>query len=101
MENPKNIVFICSDCTQKIAKPYTGPLSKLVGGSIKTSFPTEDPMVLREHMWVKVNEVVADAIIGELDNEPAFTTAIKLGARVVVNRPAIEDWHFPENEKGG
>lgn len=45
----------------------------------------------QEHMWVRVNAVNGDKIVGQLDNDPVLIEDLKCGDKVELDRIQIED----------
>jgi uncharacterized protein YegJ (DUF2314 family) len=64
--------------------------------SVKFKFSQKDS---HEYMWVSVDKIEGDTVIGKLANVPNFLTNVKEGA--IVKRPSteIEDWLYVEDKK--
>jgi len=53
-----------------------------------------------EHMWVQVTSFKNGYFSGQLSNEPAFVTNVKLGDKVKVAKEDVEDWILRDYETG-
>lgn len=52
-----------------------------------------------EHIWIEVEAILGDKIIGQLANDPVDLGELKLGSRVKVNRAVVEDWTILRGEQ--
>lgn len=85
-----NVDFFCKEHAPK-SIGYQGELEKLVGMYVKKGFPVlRVPNVQREHMWVKVKQVVDGVLVGTLASDPLFIPTLQFGRQVVVRRDEIE-----------
>jgi hypothetical protein len=66
------------------------PPGSYVGRNIKKSFPTGDPAIPVEHMWVRVRAVEGGALVGALNSIPVFSSHLRLGDPVQVAMGEIE-----------
>ncbi len=64
-----------------------------VGRNVKKAFPALDPDGNKtfEHMWVFIEKVHGNALVGKLNSAPIFTTEVGFGDEVRVKRSEIED----------
>jgi uncharacterized protein YegJ (DUF2314 family) len=47
-----------------------------------------------EHIWIQVEEITGDKIVGRLGNEPVRLDGLRLGSRVDIEKSQVEDWAF-------
>jgi uncharacterized protein YegJ (DUF2314 family) len=64
---------------------------------VKAAFPIPDGT--NEHIWLTNVEASGDSIFGVIDNEPDFTTAVKFGQRVAIQKDSITDWNYTKAGK--
>jgi uncharacterized protein YegJ (DUF2314 family) len=50
-----------------------------------------------EHIWVDVDGIASGKVTGTLGNEPMNLSGLKLGSRVEVEVPHVEDWTYSRN----
>lgn len=87
-EKKENIMFLCSDCSNK-AYPNKGKLKAKVGKYAKLKFTGG---FTDEYMWVKVTKVGEDGWSeGILDNDPVIVDNIKCGDNVTFREEDIFD----------
>ena len=51
----------------------------------------------REHIWVRVKQLMGNTIAGDLGNNPINSGELMLGSRVEVDLSQVEDWIFSRN----
>ena len=56
-----------------------------------------------EHIWITDIEIVDGELTGTVNNDPIYTTEIKLGDAITIDKARISDWMFFEKGvvKGG
>lgn len=101
MEEPKgNIVHVCrhhfDDLSKETLKQIKEKGIKIKKGDyIKTRF---DEGKYREHMWVRVEGLIGDKIIGKLDNIPEYITIVSYGDLVEVDINTITGYMNADNK---
>lgn len=91
-ENINNIVGIHKECADERKNKFQETFDKNsveVGDYVKKCFTNGNEA---EHMWVKVNKVEEDKIIGILDNEPVVMSNVKYKDLVEVEFGDIEEY---------
>jgi uncharacterized protein YegJ (DUF2314 family) len=93
-EDPRNVRYVCPECTEvkkKEAQRNLPPLSDLVGKYVKKAFNEKGKRT--EHMWVKVSSVneKAGTLVGVLDNDPTMVSNVVCGDKVIVYANEIEE----------
>lgn len=93
-ENPKNIMLVCKECSEKMY-PDKGKFQVDIGQFAKLKFTDKS---CSEYMWVKVVKVRDGQDYeggydyeGMLDNEPIFVRNVEYGDVVKFNKQDILD----------
>lgn len=86
-----NIVYVCGHHFDEITKETLNQIKKKkikikTGDLIKTRF---DDGKYKEHMWVKIEGLIGDKIMGKLNNEPIYITSLNYGNIVETNINSI------------
>lgn len=92
-ENPNNIRMICADCAEKESKTFTKE-QICISSHVKKRFKSTqiiDGEELYERMWVTVEDVTHDSIIGVIDNDPILQGIPQCGTRVHVKFTEVID----------
>lgn len=69
---------------------------RFINFSIKKPYKTERG---NEHIWINEIVLVADKYLGIIGNIPEYTSEIKLGDTVLVEKSEISDWMYTEESK--
>lgn len=87
MENPKNIMMVCSQCSDKMY-PKKGTFDVNIGDFAKLKFTDSFGV---EYMWVKVVSVDREnnKYEGCLDNDPVFVQFVTYGDNVEFRKEDI------------
>lgn len=89
-EPDSNIAPVCPDHAPKPDLVWTGKKPEFfIGKFVKKGFPTPQPMLRVEHMWVKVTAVKDGKLVGELNNDP-IASLLRCGDIVEVALDEIE-----------
>ena len=79
MEDPNNIIYLCTECTDQRHKNYQKKYGKRklgVGDHAKVCVEDNGK---KEHMWFKVSQVLSNgAYISNCDSDPVLVENIKL-----------------------
>lgn len=86
-EDASNVQYFCKEHAPGPVD-FQGDLESLVGHYVKKAFSDGE---CTEHMWVKVEAVEGDAIVGTINNQPSTVKWHMYGQRVTVKRGEIED----------
>lgn len=77
-------------------------LSEFQASKTKADFMVKLPLADGknvEHVWIAVDKISGDKIVGKLDNEPVDVRGYKSGQQISINRSLVEDWSFPQGNK--
>lgn len=92
MEDPRNIFTTCPKHSSRPQSKYASwDPATFVGKWVKTEF-TENLTGRKEHLWVKILEVIQDgkALLGTIDNDPLLNLGVECGDTTEVLISSIE-----------
>lgn len=101
-ESILNLRFVCDAHSSKPNPEYAKkPAKFFVGGFVKKAFEVLHPYTRKsasEHMWVEIKTIKDGNLIGELNNDPIYLTALQCGDEVIVKLSEIEDFLPPKKK---
>lgn len=92
-ESASNFGFVCKEHAPKPGKYQGQEPSLFVGKLVKLGFPAKrsNGHETIEHMWVKVEKLQDDQLVGTLENDPFLECEYQYGDGVLFQVEEIED----------